>query len=121
MRSGRAGTSLIEVLVACLVLAIGLLPLGYGLASGSRAARRGEARVRLALALSARVGWAAEVAAGTSPRCRDLMAGADRSGLVEEWWQVADSAGFRVVTAHARARLPGGPVADSVTVRIRCQ
>lgn len=121
MRCRRAGTSLIEVLVASLVLGLGLLPLGYGLAHGARAARRAETRTRLALALLARVEWAAEAAGATSPRCAGLVSGAMRSGPIQQWWQVTDSAGFAVVTVHARASLQGGVLTDSASVRIRCQ
>lgn len=120
MRMARSGLSLVEVLVASLLLVIGLMPIGYGLAAGARLSRRAEARWRGALALSGRVAALQQLARKTTPRCDSLAGGSVREGPMLETWTVTDSAGARLVRLSVRIELPDGPLQDSISVRMVC-
>ena len=120
MRRCCRGVSLVEVLVAVLLLTIGLAPVGYGLVAAVRGAGRAEAGSRLGLAMNDRLATLQRTAMQTSPRCPLLAAGAATVAGVEQRWTVSDSAGFRLVTIHGRVVLPGRPLEDSLQFRIRC-
>lgn len=120
MYRARHGVSLVEVLVAILLLTIGLAPVGYGLVYAGREAGRAEARSRLGLAMNDRLATLQRTAAQTSPRCLLLIPGAETSAGVEQRWTVSDSAGFRLVIIRGRAVVPGQPLEDSLRSRIRC-
>jgi prepilin-type N-terminal cleavage/methylation domain-containing protein len=114
------GVSLVEVLVAILLLTIGLAPVGYGLAAAARGAGRAEAGSRVGLAMTDRLATLQRTAAQTSPRCLLLSAGAETAAGVEQRWTVSDSAGSRLVIIRGRVALPGRPLEDSLHFRIRC-
>lgn len=120
MSWARRGVSLVEVLVAFLLLTIGLAPVGYGYAAAVRISRRAEARARIALALSDRMASLERVARRTAPRCSELHQGAGNSAGVDERWLASDSSGFRVVTLYGRVEVPGPPLQDSLRFRVRC-
>jgi prepilin-type N-terminal cleavage/methylation domain-containing protein len=120
MSRARRGVSLVEVLVAVLLLSIGLAPVGYGLVYAVREAGRAEARSRLSLAMNDLLASLQRMAAQTSPPCLLLTAGAEDSGGIEQRWTVSDSAGFRLVLIRGRVALPGRPLEDSLRSRIRC-
>lgn len=120
MSRARRGVSLVEVLVAVLLLTIGLAPAGYGLVYAVREAGRAEARARLGFAMNDRLASLQRAAAQTSPRCLLLTSGSDTSAGVEQRWTVSDSAGFRRVTIRGRVVLPGRPLEDSLQFRLRC-
>lgn len=120
MLHDRAGVSLPEVLVASLLLAAGLMPVGYGVAAAARLSMQAEARWRVALALSSRQDALEQVAASTVPRCATLQEGTGLTDGITESWSVHDSAGFAIVTARARPSLPDRPAADSVVFLVRC-
>jgi prepilin-type N-terminal cleavage/methylation domain-containing protein len=116
----RRGVSLVEVLVAVLLLTIGLAPIGYGYAAAARISRRAEARTRIALVLSDRMASLERVAGGTAPPCEALHQGAGNTAGVDERWMVSDSSGFRVMRLYGRVVLPGLPLEDSLRFRVWC-
>jgi Tfp pilus assembly protein PilV len=117
---GAGGHSLVEVLVAMLLVVAGLLPVGHALAAGIRLGREGEASARVALALMARASMLQQEAAGSDPRCQRLRSGGVAGPTLAEWWTTVDSGRLRPVVAHARAMRTFRPIEDSVTLRIRC-
>jgi hypothetical protein len=83
------GVSLVEVLVALVVLAAGILPAVYGVTAALTAAERGHARAELAAALLSRA-------------------------------SLLRACGVGEVLLEAERVLPGGPVADTLRVRVVC-
>lgn len=120
MSRAPRGVSLVEVLVAALLLTVGLAPVGYGLVYAVREAGRAEARSRLGFAMNDRLAHLHRAAAQTSPRCLLLTSGSETSAGVEQRWAVSDSAGFRLVTIRGRLVSPGRPLEDSLQFRLRC-
>jgi Tfp pilus assembly protein PilV len=116
-----AGHSLVEVLVAMLVIVAALLPAGYAVASGIRLGRKGDASARVALALMARTSLLQQAAGATAPRCLVLASGSAGDPGLSEWWTVSGPGGLRVVRLHARAQGTGWLVEDSVELRVRCE
>ena len=120
MSRTRRGVSLVEVLVAILLLTIGLAPVGYGYAAAARISRRAEARTRIAIALGDRMATLDRAAGRTAPRCSALYQGAGNTAGVDERWMVSDSSGFRVMTLYGRVVLPGLALEDSLRFRVWC-
>lgn len=118
---GTAGHSLVEVIVAILIVTLALLPAGHAVASAIRLGRQGEASARVALALMARASLVQQSAGATAPRCLSLTAGSATSPTLVEWWTVRDAGALRRVQLHARAPGAGRPVEDSVELRVRCR
>jgi len=118
---GTAGHSLVEVIVATLVVTAALLPAGHAVASAIRLGRKGEATARVALALMSRASLVQQSAGATAPRCLALTAGSAVSPALVEWWTVRDTGVLRRVQLHARAPGAGWPVEDSVELRVRCR
>ena len=118
---GTAGHSLVEVIVATLIVTAALLPAGHAVASAIRLGRKGEATARVALALMARASLVQQAAGATAPRCLTLAAGSAVSPTLVEWWMVRDTGALRRVRLHARAPGAGWPVEDSVEFRVRCR
>ena len=119
--NGAAGHSLVEVIVATLLVTAALLPAGHAVASAIRLGRKGEATARVALALMARASLVQQSAGATAPRCLALAAGSVVSPTLVEWWTVRDTGALRRVQLHARAPGAGWPVEDSVELRVRCR
>ncbi len=115
-----AGHSLVEVLVAGLVLTAGLLPASAAVASGIRLATRGRARAAAALAVMARLDQLRAEADRTTPRCQALASGSLTTTLGAEQWQVAGTGDRRDIRVVVTVALPSGPVADTGEVRFRC-
>jgi Tfp pilus assembly protein PilV len=118
---GTAGHSLVEVIVATLIVTAALLPAGHAVASAIRLGRKGEAAARVALALMARASLVQQSAGATAPRCLSLTAGSAVSATLVEWWTVRDTGALRRVQLHARVPGAGWPVEDSVELRVRCR
>jgi prepilin-type N-terminal cleavage/methylation domain-containing protein len=122
MRRSPPGFTLVEVVVALLLLAIGLLATGAGLIVAQREAGRGTARARAALALASRLDLLREEAERTMPPCAGLAPGAaiGPHGLSESWSVRPESLSV-LITIRVAAGAAGPPVVDSAVVRFPCQ
>lgn len=99
----RAGFTLLEVLVAALVLLTGLV----GVATATAAALRTLADARLEEDAATRAGRRIELLRGTP--CTTRSAGVDSAGTLVERWEVAphgDGAATRLVVTVAPRALP---------------
>jgi prepilin-type N-terminal cleavage/methylation domain-containing protein len=115
----RRGLSLVEILVALVVFAAGVLPVILGVSLAMRQARRGQAHARIAVALLSRMALLRQAALATRPPCAALAAG-DSAGRVRESWEVSRQGEAAEVVVRGLVALPGRAVADSVRFRIRC-
>ncbi len=114
----RAGSTLVEIVIALTLLGIALPPVGVALMVAGREARRGEARVRLAIAL---LNVVAEVGAPAPESCSGLT-GSRQDGRVALSWEALGDGQVR--TVRVRATVPdvgAATVSDSLEFRIRCE
>lgn len=118
MRS-RAGLSLVEVMVALVVFAAGVLPVIFGVGLAVREGRRGQARALVAVALLSRMAVLRHTALATDPRCAALAPG-DSAGRIREEWSVERRGDQALILIRGSMQQPGGPVADSLRLLIRC-
>jgi type IV pilus modification protein PilV len=120
MRRPAAGFTLIEILIALLVLTVGVLGMAATLGPTATLAARGKYAGRAALVLASRLDQlrTEHQAAGdcTGPVSGSLV---HASGIRESWSAVADSAVVRV-TIEVRVPSPGGLHFDSLRSTLPC-
>ena len=100
MRHSGPGFTLIEVLVALIVLGVGLLALTGSSSLVTRMIGRGKVETQAALAASRRLEALSLAAAATNPRCTsaDFASGGPVShGRLTESWSVAPTGSLRRV------------------------
>ena len=117
---GARGHSLIEVMVAGLVILAGIIPVGYAVGAGIRLATRGRFRAEAAMAILSRVEVLRATAGRSSADCTTLASGVAVIDGREERWTVGGDSVLREVRIHVTVPHPVAPVSDSVRVSIRC-
>ena len=121
MRRTRRGFTLLEVLLALLVLTAGLLGFAGTLGPISALAGQGRVHSRAAVVLASRVSrLRTELQAG-APGCVLPAAGSlvHPSG-VDEWWQSSLSGNIVELRIVARFRLPRRTPAETLIARLPC-
>ena len=115
--TSRAGFTLLEVMVALLVITIGLLGFAGTLGPVAFLAGQGRAQGRMALVLEARLDrLRAELARGCAAPAAGVLQHAD--GVIESW-SVSAAGGLlelRVAASTAGTR----PLADTLVTLVRC-
>lgn len=121
MRRSCAGFSLLEVLLALLLLSIGLLGFAGTLGPVARVAGEGRLRGRAALLIASRIDRLRTELGESSPGCAVPAPGvvAHGSGLGESW-QVTVSGGVAEIRIVMQRPGRGGPRADTVLTRVSC-
>lgn len=121
MRRTIAGFSLLEVLVAILVVTLGLLGFAGTMRSVASLAGEGKARGRAALHLSSRLSRLRSELLASAPACLVPPAGTEQfpEGIAQSWAAVLVDGlvEVRIATSIPRAR---GVVADTLFSRIPC-
>ena len=118
-----SGFTLVEVLVAAMVLATGILALAGSAALTSRMVGRAGLSTRVALAAAGRLADLRRIAYSTVPACTSPEWRDDSAGGPEfaERWEILDAAGLaRRVQVVVRARHPTGTSSDTVVAGILC-
>jgi prepilin-type N-terminal cleavage/methylation domain-containing protein len=121
MRRATAGFTLLEVLIALLLLSIGLLGFAGSLGPISSLAGQGKIQGRAAWVLASRISrLRSEVIAG-APGCVIPAAGSAQhpSGL-DESWESSLSTNIVELRMVTRLRLPRGIRAETLVTRIPC-
>ena len=120
-QSNQGGFTVIEVLIAVVVLAIGIVALVGSSASSTRMIGRGRSATRAVQAATERMEILRAEAYRTTPDCTALAAGSDSAatGVVTSWTitGTGDPRTIRVVSSY---RVPGRLRADTLTTQIRC-
>ena len=119
----RTGFTLVEVLVAAVVLVTGILALAGSAALTSRMVGRGGLSTRIALAATGRIDDLRRVASSTVPACTSPEWRNDSAGgpAFAERWEILDAFGpARRVQVVVRARHPSGVSSDTVVAGILC-
>ncbi len=119
----RNAFTIVEALIAAVVLSVGILALAGTAALTSRMAGRGAHSTRAALTAAARIARLRLAAASTVPACSglELLRDSAASPGLTESWQVLDPAGpTRRVRIVLRSRHPGGTSSDTVVTNVWC-
>lgn len=118
---GRQGFTIIEVLVAVVVLAVGIIALVGSSASSTRMIGRGRTATRAVQAATERMEILRADAYRTTPDCTALANGSDSSSTgVVTTWTITGATTPRVVRVISRYRVPGRLKADTLTTQFRC-
>ena len=119
----RVALTLVEVLVAIIVLSVGLLSLAGTMALTVRMVDRGGQAARAGVAAAARLEWLHQAALGASPACGGPGWRSDSAahpGLTEQW-ELLDATGpVRRVQVVLRVRHAAGTAIDTITTAVLC-
>jgi len=118
----RRGISLIEVVVALLLLAVGVLAYAGSAALVTRLTAQGRAETVAARIATSRVEHLVDWARATSPTCLDprLAAGSARYGVFRERWQATGSGSARSLQVVVEYPRPRGRGADTTLGLLGC-
>jgi hypothetical protein len=121
--ASRSALTIVETLVAVVVLSVGILALVGSAALTSRMVGRGAHSTRTGLIAAARIERLRQIAFSTVPACSGAEWRSDSAGgpgLMESW-QILDPAGaVRRVRIVLRSRHPTGTSSDTVVTGILC-
>jgi prepilin-type N-terminal cleavage/methylation domain-containing protein len=123
MKHRRSGFTLVEALVAVVVVGIGILALMSASASVTRMIGRGKMETRAALAASQRMEALRSAAGATSPRCADpafSSGGPIMVGGVAEKWEVGSDGKVRPVRVTVTYLTVRGLRTASLETRMTC-
>jgi len=123
VKSSRAGLTLIEVLLAVVVLTIGIVALAGGTGLVTRMIGRGKVETRAAQAASRRMEALRLAAYSTTPRCTAVAfasGGPVMEGGVSESWVVPSAGRVRAVRVTVTYLTVRGPRSASLETGIEC-
>lgn len=123
MKDSRAGLTLIEILVAIVVLGVGIVALAGGSAMVTRMIGRGKVETVAAQVASRRIEILRLAAASTSPRCTDPAFAGGGPALhdgVSESWLVPSSGKLRMVRVTVTYLTVRGPRTAALETGIEC-
>jgi type IV pilus assembly protein PilV len=123
MNRATSGFTLVEVLVAIMILSVGLIALAGSSAVVTRMIGRGKVETSVAQAASQRLEMLRAVAYSTNPRC--TAAGFASGGPVTSdgrtvSWTVSAAGRVRTVQVNVTYRTAGGSRTSSLQSRIEC-
>ena len=122
-RRRRQGFTVVEILVALVVLVVGVLALLGSSAMAVRMIGRGFDDTSASQVASARLEWLRQLAGSTSPRCAHagFASGSAVTGGIAEAWTVAAAGVARPVTLALRYRVARGEAHDTVHAIMLCR
>lgn len=119
--AGQGGFTIVEVLIAVVVLAVGIIALVGSSASSTRMIGRGRTATRAVQAATERMEMIRADAYRTSPDCTALASGSDSASTgVVTTWTITGTGTSRSVRVISSYRVPGRTKADTLTTQIRC-
>jgi hypothetical protein len=120
---GRAGLTVVEALVALLVLSTGILALAGSAALTSRMIGRGALSTRVAFAAATRIERLRRIAGSTVPGCTSpewREGSAAGSGLTESWEMLDPAGPVRRVRLVVHGAHPAGTSSDTTVAAFLC-
>jgi prepilin-type N-terminal cleavage/methylation domain-containing protein len=119
----RSGFTVVEVVVAVLVLSVGILALVGSAGLTSRMVGWGRQSTMVGLTAAARVERLRQVAFSTTPPCgaAEWQSGSAPGPGVSEAWEILGGTGpARRVLIVLRSRRPGGVSSDTILTAVLC-
>jgi prepilin-type N-terminal cleavage/methylation domain-containing protein len=123
VKHSESGFTLVEVLVAMVVLAVGVIALAGSAGMVTRMIGRGKVDTRVAQVASRRIETLRLAAASTTPRCTAASfanGGPVSADGITETWTVPAAGKVRSVQVNVSYRTARGPRNASVLTRIEC-
>jgi prepilin-type N-terminal cleavage/methylation domain-containing protein len=122
-RSFQAGFTLVEVVLALLMLAVGILALVGSSAMVTRMIGQGRRATLVSQVGAARIEWLRQLAGSTTPACAHprLTAGSAVTTGIREAWTVAGSGNAREVMLALEYNSPHGPAGDTSRAVLLCR
>ena len=123
MNRSDSGFTLVEVLVAIMVMSIGIIAMAGSTAMVTRMIGRGKVETRVAQAASRRIEALRLTASSTSPRCTAggfANGGPVTANGLTESWTVPAAGRVRAVEVNITYRTAQGPRTASIQTRIDC-
>lgn len=121
MTRNASGFTLVEVLVAVIILSVGILALASGSGSVFRMLGAGKRATQAAAIASQRLEALRRQANATNPRCSAIVGGsATRPGNVTETWTVTGTGTSRTVQVWVRYPTSRGTTADTLFTTLPC-
>jgi prepilin-type N-terminal cleavage/methylation domain-containing protein len=119
------GFTLVEVLIAVVVLGVGVMALVGTSAMVTRMIGRGRESTQVSQVATARTEWLRQVAAATSPACGSPLfkdSTVASNGITQQW-QVLGAAGDRTrdVRLMYSYKVPRGTRTDTMTLTLLCK
>lgn len=121
--SHRRGFTIVESLIAAVVLSVGILALVGTSALASRMVGRGAASTRAGLIAASRIERLRQIAFSTVPPCTgaEWRSGSTAGPALTENWELLDATGaLRRVRIVLRSRHPTGTSTDTVVAAFLC-
>lgn len=118
----RRGFTLIEVMIAVVLLTVGVMALASGSASVSRMIGRGRTETLVGDIVASRADWLRRVAASTNPPCTALANGDSTKSGIRQQWTILGAAGavsrdVRLIVSYRTAQR--GRV-DTLNINLYC-
>ena len=123
MKQSESGFTLVEVIVAIVVLSVGVIALAGSTAMVTRMIGRGKVDTRVAQVASRRIETLRLAAASTTPRCTAAAfanGGPVTADGLTETWTVPAVGKVRSIQVNVSYRTARGPRNASVLTRIDC-
>jgi prepilin-type N-terminal cleavage/methylation domain-containing protein len=124
MRTSERGFTLVEVLIAVVVLGIGVTALVGSSALVTRMVGRGSSETKAAQAASIQLDSMRAVAYSTNPRCTALASGGPSyrgaGNSIRQRWIVAVANKVGTITDTVTHRTATGTHTDVITTRVEC-
>lgn len=116
------GFTLIEILVAIVILSVGLLALAQASGAVTTMIGRGKQDTKAALVAQARLETLRQIAATTTPKCTALSNGTrtiPQDGTTETW-TISGTGATRTVLVAVTYRVSRGTRTDTLTTQLEC-
>lgn len=120
MTMRRDGFTLVEVVVAVVILGVGVVAVAGTFGNSARMVGQGWRFTRAAAIASQRLETLRRQANSTSPRCTALASGTQTSGSITQTWTVTANGNLRNIRVTVRVPRPRGASVDTVLATLAC-
>jgi prepilin-type N-terminal cleavage/methylation domain-containing protein len=120
MNASRAGFTLVEVVVAIVILSVGVVAVAGTFGSSARLVGQGWRFTRAATVASQRLETLRGQANSTSPRCTALANGTATTAGITQTWTITTSGSLRNIVLIVQAPRPGGVSLDTLRTTLEC-
>lgn len=120
MNSNTRGFTLIEIIVAIVILSVGVLGMVGSAGLVSRMIGQGKRNTRAGVVALQRMEVLRQTALSTSPHCTALAGGTATTNAVNETWTVSGAGRSRRLRIIVRYQTTRGTLADTVNTVVLC-